>query len=208
MTLTRVIGYVDGFNLYFGIKSKAWKRFYWLDIPELLRQLLKPGQELVESKYFTSLVSSSPLNPDKPKRQTTYLEALGTLQNLSIFYGHYLQKEVRCRKCGSGWLNYSEKMTDVNIATELLTDAFHNRFDTAILVSGDSDLVGPVVAVRRLLAAKRVIVAFPPGRFSDALGKVASASFHIGRAKLAASQMADRVTKPDGFVLNRPASWV
>ncbi len=48
----------------------------------------------------------------------------------------------------------NETMTDVNIAVELMQDAFHNNFDTAILVSADSDLVGPVVAVQKLLPQK------------------------------------------------------
>ena len=32
----RVIAYVDGFNLYFGLKSKGWQRYYWLDVPALV----------------------------------------------------------------------------------------------------------------------------------------------------------------------------
>ena len=38
-------------------------------------------------------------------------------------------------------------MTDVNIAVELLGDAVDNVYDTAIVVSADSDLVGPIKAV-------------------------------------------------------------
>ena len=28
--MERVISYIDGFNLYFGLRSKGWRRFYWL----------------------------------------------------------------------------------------------------------------------------------------------------------------------------------
>ena len=28
----RLIAYIDGFNLYFGLKEKGWKRYYWLDM--------------------------------------------------------------------------------------------------------------------------------------------------------------------------------
>jgi uncharacterized LabA/DUF88 family protein len=98
-------------------------------------------------------------------------------------------------------------MTDVNIATEILTDAFQDRFETALLISADSDLTGPILAVRRLFPAKRVVVAFPPDRHSVQLARAASTSFPIGRRKIAASQLPDRVTKPDGFVLQRPAKW-
>ena len=39
-------------------------------------------------------------------------------------------------------------MTDVNIAVELLHDAHTDLFDTAILVSGDSDLTSAITALR------------------------------------------------------------
>ena len=29
----RVAVYIDGFNLYYGLKSKGWSRYYWLDLP-------------------------------------------------------------------------------------------------------------------------------------------------------------------------------
>lgn len=28
----RVITYIDGFNLYFGLKEAKYRRFYWLDV--------------------------------------------------------------------------------------------------------------------------------------------------------------------------------
>jgi uncharacterized LabA/DUF88 family protein len=80
-----------------------------------------------------------------------------------------------------------EKMTDVNIATELMSDAFQDQFDTALLVSADSDLVGPVQAVQQLFSRKRIVVAFPPGRYSNALKRAANAYTHIGRNVLSKS---------------------
>ena len=41
--MNRVISYIDGFNLYFGLKDKGWKRYYWLDLAALSGALLKPG---------------------------------------------------------------------------------------------------------------------------------------------------------------------
>ena len=98
-------------------------------------------------------------------------------------------------------------MTDVNISVELLSDAQNDRFDTAIIVSGDSDLIAPINAVRNRYAKKRVIVAFPPDRNSVQLSNAATAAFRIGRKKLKDSQFPNQVAKPDGFVLQRPAEW-
>ena len=44
--MKRVIVYVDGFNLYFGLRSKGWRRHYWLNLVKLAGALLKPDQQL------------------------------------------------------------------------------------------------------------------------------------------------------------------
>jgi uncharacterized LabA/DUF88 family protein len=66
---------------------------------------------------------------------------------------------VKNRQCGRTYTTYHEKMTDVNISVELMSDAFQSRFDTAFLLSADSDLTGPIETVRRLLQ-KRVWLYF------------------------------------------------
>lgn len=199
--------YIDGFNLYFGLKARGWRRYYWLDPQALATNLLKPDQRLEMVKYFTARISSSPSDPAKHKRQATWLEAIETLQNTKVFYGHYLSKPQQCLKCGAKWTAHEEKMTDVNIAVEMLRDAYDDKFDTALVISADSDLAPPVEAVRKKFPNKRVIVVRPPERQSKKLESVASAAFALGRKTLQDSQLPDSYTKPDSFVLIRPASW-
>ena len=137
----KVIVYIDGFNLYFGLKSRGWARFLWLDLNKMAQSLLKSNQTLVRVKYFTSRIR---LPHDKSARQNTFLEVLETLPNLDIFYGNYQINKRTCRNCGAIDHVKNEKMTDVNIATEMLTDAFLGKFDTALLISADGDLTTPV----------------------------------------------------------------
>ena len=205
--MQRVIVYVDGFNLYYGLRSKGWRRYYWLDLCRLSRNLLRAEQRLAMVRYFTAVVSPEPGDPDKPTRQNAYLEALATLPNLHLHYGYHMPKQQRCSGCGAIWQTYEEKMTDVNIAVELLGDAQDDTFDTAIVVSADSDLTRPVTAVRERFPKKRVVAAFPPNRASKHLRKAATASFTIGRDAFRDSQLPDRVVKPDGYVLTRPTKW-
>lgn len=149
--MQRVIAYVDGYNLYYGLRDKGWKWFYWLSIQPMVQNLLKPPQTLVSTKYFTTVIKRP---PDKRTRQAVFLEALRTLSDFKIFYGHWLSNPVTCRKCGHTYDAYHEKMTDVNIAVELMSDAFQEHLDVALLVSADSDLVGPVKAIRELFPQK------------------------------------------------------
>ena len=50
--MKRVIAYVDGFNLYFGLKSKGWQRYFWLNISKLAANLLHSDQE--EREWISS----------------------------------------------------------------------------------------------------------------------------------------------------------
>ncbi|MGL6094810.1 MAG: NYN domain-containing protein [Fimbriiglobus sp.] len=200
----RVNCYIDGFNLYFGLKDSGLERYLWLDVFRLALQLLEPGQKLVRVNYFTSRISSP---PEKRKRQSDYLEAIRTVSPVIIVEGQYLDKRMSCRSCGREWIDHEEKMTDVNIATELLADAFEDGFDTALVISADSDLVPPIRWIRTKFPQKRVVAVFPPSRRSLHLQNSATAFFPIGRAKLAASQLPDEIAKADGYVLRRPISW-
>ena len=201
----RVVAYIDGFNLYFGLKSANLKRFYWLNVQLLAQNLLKAGQDLVFTKYFTSRVSYP---ADKERRQSTFLETLDTLNDFRIYYGHYQANPRRCLKCGHKVLIPNEKMTDVNIAVEMMSDAYQNLFDVALVISADSDLSAPVLAIKSLFPEKRVIVAFPPQRHSAQLQRLAHGFLQIGRAIIAKSVFPDKVPKPDGFILKRPKEWM
>lgn len=202
----RVTAYIDGFNLYFGLKQARFKRYYWLDVAALARTLLRPGQQLVATHYFSARIRDNGRNAADLKRQNDYLEALAA-RGVRCHFGHYLEKPRQCRQCGAQWRDYEEKMTDVNIAIQLMTDAFDDAFDAALVISGDSDLTTPIRRVRERFPAKRVIVAFPPGRHSSELKRYANGYLTIGEDKLRASQLPAEIVKPDGFVLQRPEGW-
>jgi uncharacterized LabA/DUF88 family protein len=205
--VNRVISYIDGFNLYFGLKSKGWKKYYWLDLVGLSKALLKPGQKLQHCHYFTARIRNSLGASQDAARQGIWLDALDTLPELTSHYGHYLQKTRTCRNCGAKWTTYEEKMTDVNIAAQLLGDAYDDNFDTALVLSGDSDLTTPIRMVLDRFQKKRIIVAFPPGRHSDQLRKTATACFTIGEAKLRQNRLPETIETDRGHMLRRPPQW-
>lgn len=170
----------------------------------LALNLLKADQELILTKYFTSRIS---LPKDKQHRQSVFIEALETLNDFQIYYGHYLTNPRICTKCGYRMMIPSEKMTDENIAVEMMSDAFQDRFDIALLISADSDLTAPVKMIKGLFPEKKVVVAFPPLRNSIQLQQTANAFLTIGRSVFAKSIFADEVQKAEGYILHRPTEW-
>ena len=202
--LIRVMTYIDGFNLYHGICDSGWRRYLWLDILAFSKSLLQFNQELVKVKYFTADITH---NPPKQARQSIYLDALRSLEFVEIIKGRFLKVPFECHLCNKTGFAYKEKMTDVNIAMEMLLDAQGNNFDTAILISADTDLVPIVIYVVQKLN-KRVTVAFTPERWSDHLKDVAGRHYPIGRDKFAKAQLPPRIKTSGEHFLERPPEWI
>ncbi len=202
--MERVITCIDGFNLYFGMKSQFGDKFLWLNVEQLSQELLKADQDLISTKYFTSMVTNQ---PDKEKRQRIYLEALQEVTKCNLYYGRYQSNVIECKGCRLMWPSPKEKMTDVNIATQMLVDAFTDKFDTAILISGDSDLVPPIQIIKSHFKNKRIGIFFPPKRHSIQLQSIVDFSGYIGKKTLLSSQMRTAITKADGYTINKPESW-
>ena len=151
--------YIDGFNFYYGALRKTPYR--WVNIRKLCEFLL-PKNTVSEIKYFTARVSARPNDPDQAVRQQLYLRALQTVSGVSIHYGHFLSHEVTMplvavlgqRQQYVRVIKTEEKGSDVNLATHLLHDAHMGRYDVAVVISNDSDLLEPIRIVRGALHKK------------------------------------------------------
>ena len=86
----RTIVYIDGFNLYYAIRSSGCK---WLNLKALSQAVLPSHHLVIRLKYYTARVSGS-VDPDQPRRQQIYLTALRTLPELEIHFGTFLAKDV------------------------------------------------------------------------------------------------------------------
>lgn len=159
-TMTRrSIVYIDGFNLYYGaVKDGPHK---WLDLAGFFK-MLRRDDDLQRVHYFTAMVGGDP-----GLRQGEYVRALMTTDLINVVLGKFKTKEVDCRVdtcCHAGRRKFRvscEKRTDVQIALQMLEDAYEDRCDTFILVSGDSDLVPAVRRVLDKFRKKKVLVYVP-----------------------------------------------
>jgi uncharacterized LabA/DUF88 family protein len=201
----RTIAYVDGFNLYHGMRQITGRRYLWLDLEALCGQLLHSDHQLRKVTYFTARVRN---NLASEQRQDTHLQALSAhCATVEITEGRFQRQTRRCRSCSVQWYTYEEKESDVNIAISLVEDAALGRFDRALVISGDSDLVPAIRAAKRLAPDTRVVAVFPPRRVSDPLRAVADAEYYLGKDKLRKAQLPDEVVTPNGIKLTRPAYW-
>jgi NYN domain len=224
----RVSVYIDGFNLYYGsLKRTPYK---WLN-PYALACALMPSDHVTAVHYFTARVKPTPRNPSVHQRQGIYLRALATLPNVHVREGFFLLKKSRQARVqplnpsnpkapnpANGtveiWLN-EEKGSDVNLATQLLLDAFDNNFDFAVVVSNDSDLAWPILMVRKKFK-KNVGVYKPerPASYPSADARPDSKELqrnsrwlrHIEERHLIASQLPATLADATGTI-TKPPGW-
>jgi uncharacterized LabA/DUF88 family protein len=201
----RIIVYVDGFNFYFGLKSKRWRKYYWLDMVKFMESFLRPHQELVAVKYFSAVQK----NFEKADRQDLFFQANKISSKFHLELGKFLQKKLVCRNCKDEIIQYEEKETDVRIATHMLNDVVQNKCDISILVSADSDLIPPIEAIRELNAKHKIWVFFPPQRYSNDLMSISDRAIKLDQHQLKfdSSVLPDQVILKSGYVAKRPIHW-
>lgn len=203
--MVRVAAYIDGFNLYHGLHERHQRKYLWLDLQALASSLLRRDQALAQVTYFTARVRNDMAGE---QRQSDYLDALEVHSPLvKVKDGRFQEKGRQCRSCGNTWTVFEEKETDVNIAIALLSDAVRDTFDTALMISADSDLCPAVRETKSLFPKKKIIVAFPPARHSAELRRVVDGFVFIGEDKIRRSQLPDEVSTATGIVLRRPKYW-
>ena len=199
-----VIVYVDGFNFYYGLKSRGWRKYYWLDMVKFAEKLLRPHQELIEVRYF----SARPTNPQKSKRQDAFFQANKLNPKFTLHLGKYLTKEITCNFCNNVIHTFEEKETDVRIATTMLADVYQKRCEITMLVSADSDLVPPIEQIKDISPEHKIIVCFPPDRHSSNLRKWGNAVKMLSDYKLYEEcLLPETITLSNGFDLKRPDKW-
>jgi len=206
----KTIIYVDGFNLYYGsVKDTPYK---WLNIHRMC-ELLLPKNLILGIKYFTAKIVSRPDDPQKPIRQQIYLRALRTLPNCKIFYGHYLSHKVfmplanpqRGQPKYVEVIKTEEKGSDVNLAVNMLHDGYQRRYELAVVVSNDSDLLAPIRIVQNNLGLQ-VGILNPQEHPSKVLKKEALFMKKIRPGVLRASQFPTTLVDAKGSFY-KPKEW-
>ena len=210
--------YVDGFNLYYGaLKARPAAR--WLDLAAL-SHLLRPGDTIDAIRYFTARVKGD-RDATAPGRQKLYLAALGTLPLVTVHFGQFRTHPVAMplAKPGPGKrrtarvLKTEEKGSDVNLATYLLLDGLDDLYESAMVISDDSDLETPVREANRRFGPVHVIS--PRGPTSTPTGPKAPYQMsHAGSswrpldpALLLAAQLPSPLRLPSGRSIHKPPAW-
>jgi uncharacterized LabA/DUF88 family protein len=99
-----------------------------------------------------------------------------------------------------------EKGSDVNLATYLLLDAFNDDYDTAVVISNDSDLVHPIEVV--IHDVGKPVGVINPQRMTKSWSLQNAAVFYRGirESALRESQFPETLADDNGTI-HKPAAW-
>ena len=204
--------YIDGYNWYHAV-FKLRPEWKWLDSQRFF-EVLRPNEEIKSVKLFSAIVNESiPGDPAK-ERHEKLIRAWRSFSKSKVILGKFQNREVTCRgHCRQKYEVPEEKKTDVNIAVEILSDAFFDECDSIVLVSGDSDAQPPIQWMKRRKPEKSVTVyipAMPQERASRRLdfykGIGVDCRF-LPLDSMSYSQMPDTIKLSNGDIVCRPSCW-
>ena len=220
----KTIIYVDGFNMYYGcLRNSPYK---WLNPVLLCQNILNDTHEFIGLKYFSAKVSDPSYDLSKSQRQQIYFRALRTLTNTEIILGHFnvhtvtmrlaepieyeenipfVNKAKKVKKTRVKVIKREEKGSDVNIATHMLIDAYENKYDSAVLISNDSDLMSPVMHIKTKLR-KKIINLSPHPKNSIQLKKGSTYATKITEKNLKDSLFPNKLQDSVGE-FHKPSDW-
>lgn len=138
MPIEKIMVFIDGSNIY--KEADRFRKNYQVDYEKLV-DILGKGRKLIRPYFYGSTLIKS------TRESENFFDRLQ--------YKGFKTIIKPIREIGE---KRTEKGVDVALATDLLSLAYNNAYDTAILVTGDGDLCEVVRRVQAL--GKRVEVAF------------------------------------------------
>lgn len=157
----RVAVFIDGFNLHHAIDALKKDHLKWLNIRTLAEEFAPSSHfEIGDVFYFSAYATWI---HKEHMRHRTYVEALRTV-GVTPVLGHFKTKDAGCNCCDHKWIRHEEKESDVNLALHILNEAYKNSYDTAFIVSADSDLAPAIRMVKSIFPDKKFKIITPPGK--------------------------------------------
>ena len=129
-------------------------------IPKEVVNLLSNPHTLVKTFLFAPKPDDFLITDSKRKATYNWITGLKNQDYFTVIEGSHVARPVAGATMdinNPATYYIEEKGTDVNLATHVLTKGFHNAFDTAIIMSGDTDYI-PVMDILNTIGKNVVVV--------------------------------------------------
>jgi len=140
----RISIYIDGANFVYGIKTinKRYNDFMF-DCDKFVKEISK-GNQMIKTNYYNASLKRR-LNINKWERQQKLFNRIRELENFEVIL---CKRQKRLNDSNEEF--YSIKGDDIKLAIDMIMDANRDKYDKAILISGDGDFAPLVRAIKSL----------------------------------------------------------
>lgn len=136
--------FIDGNNFYFGLKKIYEDRKNLSDFDfEKFCDFLANKDEIVDIFYYNAPLDRT-RNLKKYKKQQRFFWKLRKIPKFNLVLCNLLKRRIS----GIDKFYYVLKEDDIHMAVDLVKGAFNDRYDKAIIISGDGDFVPAVKAAQ------------------------------------------------------------
>ncbi len=142
--IDRIAVYVDGSNLYHKLKSLDIKNITYFQYGNFAKWLAGENRIITAKRYYIGVVRAKENDKKAVEMQKNQVRLFNHLQSAQEKYS--LQRGYLMKNDGT----FHEKGVDVKIAVDMLVGAYEDLYDTAILVSSDTDLIPVIKKIRQL----------------------------------------------------------
>jgi uncharacterized LabA/DUF88 family protein len=142
----RIMIFIDGSNFYHNLKTHNLNTR--IDFKKF-SDLLCAGRKHIRTYYYNTPIKQAD-DPDEYRRQQLFFDGLRRTPYLELKLGYFLKKTKICENCGRTLSYPVEKGCDVNLAVDMMSMAYKNLYDVAILVSSDGDFASACQCVKDL----------------------------------------------------------
>jgi len=138
--MEKVVVFIDGSNVLFSAINSGISPAF--DYSKLVKKLV--GDRKLVRAYFYDAPLKQNDEPERYKKQQSFLEHLRMTEYFELRLGRLVAQTK------NGVTSQHQKGVDVKIAVDMMDFGSNGSYDTAILMSGDSDLVSAVEYVKRI----------------------------------------------------------
>jgi len=174
----RIIIFIDGSNFYHSAKDTFGLFHEEVEDIEIFKRLIEflRGDRLLIAIYYYNAPLDRGYNEEVYWKQQKFFSGLRSIPGF-----HVVLTNMRKTTRPDGTVEFSVKGDDIHLGIDMVSFAYEDQYDTAILVSGDGDFAPAVKRVQKL------------GK------KVENAYFYVSRSGLL-KNICDKSLSLDGFL--------
>ena len=202
--MDKVNFYIDGFNIYHAIDKMKDNKLKWINYKLLCQKLLKPNEIINQIFYFSAYAT---WKQSSFLKHRVFVRALKT-ENINIILGNFKNKTKYIPNINYNYKYHEEKESDVNIAIHLVRDACRKNCDTAIILSGDSDLVPAIKMAKLENNDLKIGVIIPPNVQADSLKKASDFSRKLSEFSLSDFLFPKNIILDNKNIISCPSDWI